>query len=512
MDRTLTICYTSDIHGYFSPIDYASGLPAPTGLANCAAGFIRDGNSLILDGGDILQGSPFSYWLSRKDASIAGGIPAKIMNLAGYRFVTLGNHDFNYGRDVLEAYLNQLNAICLCANIRGLPQVQRNTVVTLENGLRVGITGITTSFIPLWEKPEHLIGIEITDPVEAARETLQELRAVGVDLTLCIYHGGFEADIRTGKLLSETAENQAWRICRELDFDILLTGHQHLSLPAARVYNTWTCQPPDKARGYIHMDVSVSDDGTVTAESRLLPAGSRSYPTITALLETMEPEVSSWLDRPVGTLDVALTAEKHLSMALHGSLIANFFNQVQLAASGAELSSTSLPNEMRGFSRSVSIRDVVATYVYPNTLTVLRVDRDILKKALERSAEYFDLDEAGAVRISDRFLLPKEEHYNFDYISGIEADIDISRPCGDRVLSIRRNGQEIPPDRSFTLCMNNYRAAGSGEYGFYAGCEVVSSGTADIAELIMDYILRNREITVDKTRWLTVHNGSETVS
>ena len=512
MDRTLTICYTSDTHGYFSPVDYASARPAPTGLANCAANFARGGNCLIIDGGDTLQGSPFSYWLSQQDAQKAGSVPAALMNLAGVQFVTLGNHDFNYGREVLETYLNNLDAVCLCANVRGLPQVRRSAVVTLENGLRIGLTGITTPFITLWEKPEHLTGITFTDPVEEARSVLSELRAAAVDLTVCIYHGGFEADIRTGRLLSSTAENQAWRICQELDFDVLLTGHQHLPLPGARIRNTWTCQPPDKARSFIRMDLTVSDGGAVTAESRLIAAGDRTQPEMASFLAPVEEEVSLWLDRPIGALDVPLIPEAHLAMALHGSLIANFFNQVQLAASGADLSCTSLANEVRGFDSSVSIRDVVATYVYPNTLTVLRVNRRVLKAALERSAEYFDTDCSGALRISDLFLLPKEEHYNFDYLSGVEAEIDISRPVGDRVLSIRRNGEEIPPDRTYTLCLNNYRAAGSGDYDFYADCEVVSSIPMEIAELIMDYILQHPEITVDKTKWLTVYNGRNRLS
>ena len=202
----------------------------------------------------------------------------------------------------------------------------------------------------------------------------------------------------------------------------------------------------------------------------------------------------------------------HLFMAVHGSLIANFFNQVQLAASGADLSATCLGNEVRGFERSVSIRDIVATYIYPNTLCTIRVNREILRRALERSAEYFDLDGSGTLRVSDSFLRPKEEHYNFDYIAGVEVDIDISRPRGQRVLSIRRHGKELPPDESLTLCLNNYRAAGSGGYEFYTECETLNDTPVEVVELIMDYITKHRKITVDKTRWLTVYNGNRQLS
>ena len=510
MDRSFTIYYTSDTHGYFSPVDYAAAAPAATGLANCSANFIRDGNSLIIDGGDTLQGSPFTFWLQQNPSEEC--IPARLMNLAGYQFVTLGNHDFNYGSELLERYLNALDARCLCANVSGLPHVEATAVVTMENGLRVGLTGITTGYIPNWEKPENLFGITVTDPVESARAALQFLRRENVDVTVCIYHGGFEADLNSGRLLSGTKENQAWRICQELDFDILLTGHQHMPLRHAHIRNTWTCQPLDKARSFIRMTVSVSGTGTVTAESRLLPAGEKTHPKMHDFLLHLDREVSRWLDTPVGELDVPLHPDDPLKMALHGSWIANFFNQVQLFYSGADLSATCLGNEVRGFDRNVSIRDVVATYIYPNSLTTVRVDRRVLKQALERSAEYFTLDAAGDLCVSEHFLHPKVEHYNFDYISGIEVDIDISRPFGDRVLSIRYRGAELEEDRTLTLCLNNYRASGSGEYPFYADCERIKESSTEIVELIMDYIICHPRITVDKHRWLNVYCGGQLLS
>lgn len=133
MKKQLTIYYTSDVHGYFSPIDYASGNEIPSGLANCISNFEKDGNTLIIDGGDILQGSPFTYYLynKRKDD---GCLPAEIMNIGGYDFVTLGNHDFNYGKEELEKYISALDARCLCANIAGIRGVEKTAIVTLQTG------------------------------------------------------------------------------------------------------------------------------------------------------------------------------------------------------------------------------------------------------------------------------------------------------------------------------------------------------------------------------------------
>ena len=502
MKKHLTIYFTSDTHGYFPAVDYATGKTAATGVVNCAANFLQDGNSLILDGGDTLQGSPFTYFL-HEQGKAEGEICARLMNLCGYQFVTLGNHDFNYGRENLQRYLDALDACCLCANVEGLDKVDKTAVVTLANGLRVGLTGIVTHFINIWEKPENLRGIRITEPIPAARKALEELKAQNVDLTVCLYHGGFENDLDTGALLSDTGENQGWQLCRELDFDILLTGHQHIAMENRRVFHSWTCQTPDKARAYIRLDAEVDESG-VTAVSRLCPAGERTLPSSAELLDDLNAETAAWLDTPVGHLDTALEPDTPLNMAKNGSLIANFFNQVQLDASGADISETGFANEVKGFDTSVSIRDVVSSYIFSNTLKVIEVDRHVLKAALERCAAYFALEEDGKLTVSQEFLSPVVQHYNYDYFSGIESVFDIRKPVGQRVVSIRYQGEELPEGKKLTLALNNYRASGAGGYPLYAECPVLSSQSKEIAEMIMDYIGSHQNITVDKTRWLTV--------
>ena len=500
MDRKLTIYFTSDFHGYFAPTDYARNCRADSGLANCAANYTDDGNTLILDGGDTLQGSPFTYWLySRTEEKSL--ITARLMNLAGYDFITLGNHDFDYGAAELERYLEALDARCLCANVEGLRHNEKYAVVTMENGLRVGITGVTSQLVPLWVKPENIEGLTFTDAFETARDVLAELKAQKVDITICIYHGGYERDLNTGAVLSETKENEGYQMCRELDYDILLTGHQHNAMEGMCLYGTYTCQPPDKGKAFIHMEVTADGVGAVTVRSKLCPAGKKTPDAFTELLEPLEAQTAEFLDMPLGHLDTELKPLKPLERALKGSLIANFYNQVQLEASGADLSCTSLANTLRGFSRNVTVRDIVASYVFSNTVKTKRVNRAILKQALERSAEYFDLDENGKPTISSKFLLPMEQHFNFDFISGIEVTIDLRRPAGERVISILRDGEELPEDRSLTLCMNNYRASGAGGYDFYADCETVREQTEEISELIISYVDRHRDIQVDKTCW-----------
>ncbi len=512
MTRDLTIYFTSDTHGYFSPVDYATGEHMPTGVINCSENFTQDGNALIIDGGDTIQGSPFTYYL-HKNTKLGGNIPAKIMNACGYQFVTLGNHDFNYGLQNLRDYLSELHATCLCANVDGLDYVEKTAVVTLTNGVRVGLTGATTCFIPVWEKPENLEGITISDPLLALEEAFQDLKKQDVDLTICIYHGGYEADLKTGELLSDTKENQAYEICRTIPFDIILTGHQHIPMEDMRVFDTYTCQTADKAKHFVKMDVSIDDSistlkngvetGKVTARSMLCPAGNKTSKEIYAIVEELEEKVANWLDTPTGHLDCELKPEEHIKMAEY-SLIANFFNQVQLDASGADLSCTSLGNEVKGFSKDVTIRDVVATYIYPNTLQTLAVNRYVLKSVLERCASYFDYDESGSLCVNEAFLKPKVEHYNYDYFSGIDVTYDLKKPIGERVTSIQYKGKELDEERVLTLCMNNYRSTGTGGYDAYKECERVKNQSTEIVEMIMDYISSHEQIQVDAHSYLTI--------
>lgn len=516
MARTLNIRFTSDTHGYLYPTNYADSQDRPMGLMKLASRFPHDGNTLIIDGGDTLQGSPLTNLyqrLSREEqaACVAddshGSHPiAAMMNLAGYHFVTLGNHDFNNGVDALADYLNNLDALCLCCNIRdreGRLPIAPYAIHQLENGLRAGLVGACTHYVTKWENPDTIAQLVIEEPVPAAAKALEAIRDQ-CDVTVMIYHGGFECDLTTGESLTDSRENEACRICRELDFDLVLTGHQHMRVDGVRFGNSFAAQPPYRAPHACAVTVTIHEDGSKTFESGVIPADGESLPGAAALLAPLEKKVQTWLDTPTGFLDIPLTGGDHLTQAMHGSPLANFINTVQLAQSGAQVSACSLPNEFKGLPTTVTVRDVVSTYIYSNTLVVLRLDRATFKRYIERCAEYFALDEDGQLCISSAFLRPKVEHYNYDYFSGVDYTIDVRRPAGDRVTSIMLDGHEMAEDATVTVCINSYRACGTGGYEFLVGQEVAADIQVDVADAIIEYITKNPQITIDTHRYCTV--------
>lgn len=495
----MTIWFTSDTHGYLFDTDFASREPCNRGLLGFD--FPKDGNTLVIDGGDTIQGSPLTYYCQRtgEPLPVAGA-----MNALKYDYITLGNHDFNCGPDYLRDYLDRVDARCLCANVAdaaGRLPVAPWAVHVLENGTRVGLVGLVTDWVNRWEKPERLAGITVSDPMPAARAAVAALRRQGVDVLVGIYHGGVERDLDTGRLLSDTDENIACRLCEQLPFDLLLAGHQHIAMVEKTWHGTHIVQTPHNAS----YAVKVTLDEKGMFHSQLVPA--RAGGAMTGEQAALRQRLEAWLDTPVGALSRPIWPGDKLDMALHGSAIADFFNAVQLWASGADVSCAALPNVLRGLDSRVTVRDVVASYVYANTLVVLEVTGDVLRRALEQCATYFDVDPEGRIAVARPFLEPKEAHFNYDYFSGIEYTFDLSRPAGSRVARVTRNGREVAADEKLTLVMCNYRATGAGDFEMYLECPRLREIQTEVSELIISYIIERQRVEIPESHPIRVVMG-----
>ncbi len=498
----MRIIFTSDTHGSLYPINYAQNCPENTGLFCVAAQIEKDENTLVLDGGDSLQGTPLiSYYLEHRDEYDFHPI-AEGFNEMKLDYYTLGNHDFNFGYDAILDYVRNMKARLISANVvdkRGELDIVRSAIHVMPDGTRVGITAAVTGYVNVWEQKENLSELEIKDPVEELKKELEVIRKDS-DITVCIYHGGFEEDLESGRLLSETRENEACRICRELDFDILLTGHQHMQVEGVEISGTYGVQPPDKARKYCELIVSGAGDD-LKVESKLVPVEEPgdAYEEIKeshAFMEPMNEALTKWLDEPIGSLEKEIAPEEKLYAALNGSKVASIFNQVELDYTGADFACTSLSNDPLGLKKEITVRDVLGIYQFANTIEVKSVTGAVIKKALERCAEYFDYDPStGEISISNVFLQPKVEHYNYDFYAGLEYEFDLTRPVGDRVVTLKKlDGTGIEPDESYTLALSNYRATGTGGYECIGDSPVARSYSDEMPDLLIRYIRKNSPV------------------
>ena len=239
---TITVLETSDLHANLLPWNYARGAEGDWGLARVATRVreirAKAPNVLLLDGGDTIQGAPIA-WLEARRPSGGPHPVAAAMNALSYDAMTVGNHEFNFGLEVLRRAQKDSAFPWLSANTRNAADggaAFPEFLVKMLGGVRVGVLGLTTPNIPGWEPVANRPGLSWEDPVETAKRLVPVLRGrEKCDVVVVLIHSGLEVDPSTGKADGTEYENHVVRVAKDVPgIDLLLTGHSHRKLPLTR--------------------------------------------------------------------------------------------------------------------------------------------------------------------------------------------------------------------------------------------------------------------------------------
>lgn len=515
MTHHLHIVYTSDVHGRLLAHDYGTGTNDVAGLTRLTTWLKSfDQASLLLDNGDLLQGSPL---LDHHRLRMPGTLnPAALaVNHLGYDAITLGNHDFNYGRDYLDDFTKTITCPVICCNIldeKGHHVYRPYLIHKHDNGIKTGIIGAITGYVPQWEQPGHIKGLVFEDAYDCVKTMVGRIRA-DVDVIVVLYHGGIEKDFETGQPLGvQSHENQGHAIAGIAGIDVLLTGHQHLPLVVHVQAGPLVLQTADQARmaGVIKLVMDNHDSGwRIKAKTgQLVNMDMPEDPHLSTLLKPYHDKTLAWLSEPIGQTRLDMRIDDPFQARLHKHPLFEWINHLQLRLSGAMISCSSLPNQAPGFAGDLTLNDLAANFVFPNILVKLRIDGKTLKAGLERSAMYFALSE-GVIVTDPSFLHPKIEHYNVDIYDGIDYTIDVSRPVGSRITRLLYQGQPVKDDDHFTIVMNNYRATGGGHYPMFAKAEVLATYQTSLIDLAKAALAHEPVIDFKPTDNLIVTDGQD---
>jgi len=375
----------------------------------------------------------------------------------------------------------------------------------------VAITGVITHYVPHWEQPVNIQSLQFQDAFDVLKEKTAYIREnEQVDFLIAMYHGGFEKDIDTGVDTEvNTGENQGYKILSEIDgIDLLMTGHQHRTIAYSNYKGTSILQPTcnGKEIGTLEVEFEKTVNGFVVRNKVAEIVEPRDVNTDISLLNevtSLEADLQTWLDIPIGKLKEGDLLIKDLHEArIHKHDIVQFINDVQLDVSGADISLNALANQVTGFNNEITYRDIISTYIYPNTLSVLKIDGKTLKMALHKNVQYFDIAD-DTIIVRKKYDYPKPQHYNYDMYDGISYEIIVdTKECS--VENVKFQNKLIDDSDSFTIVMNNYRAAGGGEFTMFVGLEVVADIQIDMVELIADYIMKRKVIDVVNSNNITV--------
>jgi 2',3'-cyclic-nucleotide 2'-phosphodiesterase (5'-nucleotidase family) len=505
----LLVASTTDVHGHLRGWDYFAGR-ADTVRSLARAATVVDslraahpGRVVLVDAGDLLQGTPLTYVAARVAPDAPHPVPAA-MNAMRYDAAAVGNHEFNYGLETFDRAAAQARFPFLAANARrpdGSRPYRAWTMVE-RGGAKVALVGGTTPGSMVWDR-DHLTGrLVIGDIVPAVRDAAAEARAAGADVVVAVLHSGLDGpssyDTVTTKLPSE---NVAARVAGEVPgLDLVILGHSHRQLADTTIGGALVMQPKNWAESVGVARLALVRRGgrwaVIERRGQLVPTvGRAESPAVLAATDSAHARAVAYAASTVGTTAVAWRAD---SARLADTPIVDFMLEVMRRTSGADLAATAAFSTDAGLDAGpVTVAELARLYPYENTLRAVRVTGAQLRAFLEHSARYYrGVDPAGAP-VVDRAV----PGYNFDMVAGADYALDLRRPLGRRVTALSVRGRPVADTDSFTLALNNYRQTGGGGFAMLAGAPVVYDRGLEIRQLLIDEV-RARG-TLDPARYHT---------
>ncbi|HEY1016625.1 MAG TPA: 5'-nucleotidase C-terminal domain-containing protein, partial [Herpetosiphonaceae bacterium] len=519
--RTITLLQTSDLHGNLMPWDYYANAPAQWSLSKVATLIKQeraaDPELLLFDAGDTIQGTPLAYYYNVVDTKAPSPMAAA-MNALKYDFGALGNHEFNYGFEALNRYRTEAKFPLLSANIRNADGSEAfgSYVIKEVKGVKVGLLALTTPAIPNWEKPQHIAGLRFDDSIETAKKYVPQMRAEGAEIVIVAQHIGWERIPRDsakpeswltdpatwGDAGSLPGENTTIRLAQEVPgIDVILAGHAHLNVPKAVINGVLITEPSYWGRvlGKVTVQVEQKDgkwqvaskDATTLSVNNIEPD-----PEIVAIAQPYHDQTLAYINQPIGTAKGEFSGGAK-ARYLDGPL-GDLINTVQTEAAAAagypvDISLAAIFTDPGMIpAGQVTIRDAYSVYIYDNTLYAMEINGDILRRALERNAEYFrQLDPANLPADPKGVVAENARDYNWDLYSGVDYAYDLTKPAGQRLTKLQINGQDVRPDQKLRIAINNYRASGGGGFPMFREGKIIWQSTNEVRDLMADYVRAN---------------------
>ncbi len=514
----LTLIGTSDIHAHFQDWNYVRGEQAACGLARLATVIQtlraqRPHSTLLIDSGDTIQGTPLGTYYG----SIAPQTPHPMalgMNYLAYDAMVLGNHDFNYGPTVLHSFIQSAQFPVLSANITdqqdhpiGLPYIFK----TLES-VKIGILGLTTPRVDVWERPEHIQHLQFNPIIETAQTYIPQLQSQGADVIIAAIHSGVDRlplnrsakDWHTDPStwisnFSLVGENMAIQLAEACpDIDVILSGHTHQRIPELWVNGVLITQPHCFGSHLTTVTLDLehhSNHWQITRKQATLlsTAEVTADPGILALSEPYHQQTLNYLQQPIGCSTGSF--EGRLQARYRHGPLASLINQAQIQAAAmagftVDCSLASIYTENDGLpAGSITLQDIYGIAIFDNVLCVLDITGETLIRALEQTACYFQqLEPDNLPEDPKDVLAPGSRPYNWDLYAGINYTLDLTQPVGQRVQSLRLGQDPVTSEQQLRLVVNHYRAQGGGNYPMFQSAPKLWQSQADIREILVKFI------------------------
>jgi 5'-nucleotidase/UDP-sugar diphosphatase len=481
----LTILHTNDFHARFEPISKYDGpcSAEDNGEGKCFGGSgrlvtainearTRTNNSILVDGGDQFQGTLFYTYYK-------GALAAEMMNKMGYDAMTVGNHEFDDGPEVLKGFMDAVNFPVLMSNADVsreplLADKLAKSVVIERGGEKLGLIGLTPQDTDELASPGP--NITFSDPVAAVQGEVDKLAAEGVNKIIVLSHSGFGVD---QKVAAGTT-----------GVDVIVGGHSNTLLSNTNeraegayptmVGNTAIVQAYAYGKFLGELSVVFDDAGDITSatgEPLVMDAAvTEDSSTVARVAEAAKPleeirnKVVAQTNEPIGG-DRAVCRAMECTM---GNLIADAM-LARVADQGIQIAIQNSGGIRASIDAGeVTMGEVLTVLPFQNTLSTFQVTGATMVAALENGVSQI---EEGAGR--------------FPQVAGMSYTVDASQPAGSRVSDVMVGGEAIGMGTLYGVVSNNYVRNGGDGYKMFRDAANAYDFGPDLADVTAEYLAAN---------------------
>nr|WP_106263036.1 bifunctional metallophosphatase/5'-nucleotidase [Donghicola tyrosinivorans] len=480
-DYSLTILHTNDFHSRFEPISkYDSTCGAEDNAeGKCFGGSARlvtaleaararSNNSVLFDGGDQFQGTLFYTYYK-------GKLAAEMMNKMGYDGMTVGNHEFDDGPEVLAGFMDAVTFPVLMSNadvsmepaLAG--KLQKSTVIE-RGGEKIGLIGLTPQDTDELASPGK--NVVFTDPVQAVQGEVDKLTAEGVNKIIVLSHSGYVVDQRVA---AETT-----------GVDVIVGGHSNTLLgdmegaegPYPTVVNgTQILSAYAYGKFLGELNVTFDDEGNILEASGqpiiMDAAVTEDEATVARITEAAAPleeirnkVVAESAEAIDGDRNSCRAGECQMGNLVADAMLARVKGQgIQIAIQNGGGVRASID------AGEVTMGEVLTVLPFQNTLSTFQVSGATIVEALENGVSQI---EEGAGR--------------FPQVSGMSFKFDAAAEPGSRVSDVMVGDAPIDPAATYGVVSNNYVRNGGDGFKMFVDAENAYDFGPDLADVVAEYI------------------------
>ena len=515
-DTHVVILLTSDIHGNIWSYSYENnaettndGMPRVYSYVQ----EVRKENPIVflVDAGDEIQGSIMANDIANKNPDEEHPVMAA-MNKMGYDSMTLGNHEFDWGIDTMLKILGQAEFPVLGANVRdkdGNCVTGKGWTIIDRGGVRLAVIGVCTPFVLIgdWDK-EGIADTTFEAGNAAVKKAIEEI-GDQADIILVSAHMGQYAEFD-----EDGGSDAGEKIIRDNpEVDILQVAHMHITVDNT-VDGTPIVGVRNSGREVARVDVTLDSDKNIKDISTEIvdmenydPSEEiREIPVVKELHEKTVNFVQGIGENgeqgePLGKTTGAFQPENEILGLPEGKLqptaVIDLILKVQLLNSGADVTACALFADTSGLPEGdINYGNIFDIFRFDNTLYTVDITGEELKNYMEWSAEYYNQWQPGDINIS---FDPKYPGYLYDMFGGVDYEIDLSKPKGERIVNVMFKGEPLQDDQILKLAVSNYRYSATLKAHNLVEEKRDWESSDSIRDMIIEYFAENSPVepTVD---------------